>query len=482
MYEVLIVGAGFAGLCMGIALRKAGVTSFTILEKERRLGGTWRDNTYPGAACDIVSHLYSFSFERKSDWSRTYAEQPEILAYLEHCARKYSLDEHIELDVEVLSLVWREDVGAWEVTDATGQIRRARCIVTATGQLNRPAYPAIPGLDSFAGPRVHSARWGQGMNLDDKRVALLGTGASAVQILPRVADRARHVALFQRTPPWILPKLDRGIGPLEKRLRALPGIQAFSRAVHYTWGESRLLAFRRDSAYNKVVRFVAQRTLHRAIVDARMRDELTPDYAPGCKRLLISNEYFETLARADVSLITQRIVRVEPHALVTAGEQGERRHEADVLILATGFEATKFLAPMTLAGRAGVTLEQAWRDGPAAYLGIAVPGFPNLFLLYGPNTNLAHNSIIVMLEAQVRYIVGCVQKLRRDGGALEVRPEPYERFMREMDQRFEGSVWDGCSSWYQGVTGRRHANNWPGSTLEYRLRVRSPRWSDYLVR
>lgn len=482
MYDALIIGAGFAGLCMGIALRQAGISSFAILEKAQRLGGTWRDNTYPGAACDIVSHLYSFSFEKKSDWSRVYAEQPEILAYLEHCAKKYGLEQHLQLGAEVVASVWLEHEAAWEITDATGFVRRARSLIAATGQLNRPAYPAILGLDSFAGPRIHSACWGDGVDIDDKRVALVGTGASAVQILPRVANRARYVSLFQRTPPWVLPKLDRGIGPLEKRVRAVPGAQALSRALHYAWGESRLLAFRKDSAYNHLVRFVAQRTLNHAIKDARMRGELTPDYAPGCKRLLISNDYFETLARANVGLITDRIVRIEPDALITSGALGERRHPADVLILATGFEATKFLSPMTLFGRAGLTIEQAWRDGPAAYLGITVSGFPNLFLLYGPNTNLAHNSIIVMLEAQARYIVRCILRLARDGGSMTVRPEPYERFVREMDRRFDGSVWDGCTSWYQSATGRRHANNWPGSTLEYRLRVRRPRWADYEIR
>lgn len=477
--RVAIIGSGFGGLCMAIALKNAGASSFVVFEKSDRLGGTWRDNTYPGAACDIMSHLYSYSFEPKHDWSRVYAEQPEILAYLDRCATKYGIWPHVRLGTEVTQAVFDETRRTWNLLCGDGSQWEVDVVIAATGQLNRPALPHIDGLERFRGAAFHSARWDPRQDLRDARVGVVGTGASAIQFVPQIAAVAKHVAVFQRTPVWVLPKLDRRYGRADRWVSSrIPAVQRASRLAQYLWGEGRLLAFDQESHYNALVRWVATRHMERSIRDPRLRAALTPDYPPGCKRLLISNDWFDALAKPHVALITTPILRATEEGLQT--EDGAV-HPLDVLVFGTGFETTRFLAPMRVVGRGARELDDVWRQGAEALLGMTISGFPNLFLLYGPNTNLAHNSIVFMLEAQARYVSRCLTMLEAKGArTMEPTARAATRFSEEMARRFRGSIWEaGCTSWYRTEAGR-HTNNWPGFTLEYAWRTRRPRAADYV--
>jgi cyclohexanone monooxygenase len=476
--RVAIIGSGFGGLCMAIRLKQAGVEDFTLFERGERLGGTWRDNTYPGAACDVPSHLYSFSFAPKPDWTRRFAEQPEILAYLEDCADRFDVRRHIRFGVAITEARFDEAAGAWRLLAADGSVHSARSLVAATGQLNRPAVPALPGLDRFAGATFHSARWDHAHPLEGKRVAVVGTGASAIQFVPEVARRAARLTLFQRTPPWILPKPDRAYHPVEKRLfAALPGLDRAYRAWLYWTSEVRFVALRRDSRANRLVTRLARGHLERTVEDPALRARLLPDYPIGCKRVLISNDYYDALARDHVTLVTAPIAEVREDGLATGDGAF---HPAEVIIFGTGFRSTEFLAPLRVTGLSGRTLDEAWRGGAEAYLGITVAGFPNLFLLYGPNTNLAHNSIIFMLESQVGYVLSALRLLDEERlRYLDLRRERLGAFTGEVQARLERSVWAaGCTSWYLDARGH-NSNNWPGFTVEYRRRTARLASDDY---
>ncbi|WP_328589101.1 flavin-containing monooxygenase [Actinomadura logoneensis] len=428
-HDVAIIGSGFGGIGMAIRLRQAGVDDVVLLEKADGLGGTWRDNTYPGAACDVPSHLYSFSFERKTDWSRRFPPQEEILEYLWHCARKYEVLPRIRFGTEVTGAEWDEAEAVWRVSTSDGTVS-ARVLVSACGQLNRPVLPEIEGRDSFAGPAFHSSRWQDGVDLAGKRVAVLGTGASAIQIVPELARVAGRLHVFQRSAPYVITKPDRPYRAWEKAvLRSVPGAYTVSRARIYTQFEARALGFVK---YPKLMGVMVRRfrkKLEAEIGDARLVERLRPDYPMGCKRILLSDDYYPALGSPHVELVTDRIARITPSGVVTA--DGTER-ELDAIVYATGFASTEFLAPMKIVGRDGRELGDAWRDGGAsAHLGITVSGFPNLFLLYGPYTNLGHNSIIYMLESQFRYVVGCVAAMRRGRlDWIEVRPEVQDAFDR----------------------------------------------------
>lgn len=476
--EVAIIGSGFGGLCMAIRLRQEGLEDFVLLEKGDDVGGCWRDNTYPGAACDVPSHLYSFSFEHKSDWSRRFAPQSEILAYLRHCADKYGIREHLHLHTEVTGAAFDEAAGLWRVHVSGGRTLEARVLVSACGQLNRPAYPKLQGLERFEGKQFHSARWDHGYALEGKTVAVLGTGASAIQFVPQIAPRVKQLFLFQRSAPYILPKPDRAYGPGELKLFArVPASQTGSRWLTYWEYESRVLALEGPGWVRGLLERTCRKHLEQAIADPALRKVLTPDYPLGCKRVLLSNDYYPALTRPNVAVITDAIREVTPHGLVTA--DGKER-QVDALIHGTGFQATDFLAPMRIAGLGGRELNEAWRQGAEAYLGITVSGFPNLFLLYGPNTNLGHNSIVFMLESQVRYVLGCLRVLReRHLRFLNVRADAQRDFNVKLQRGLEGSVWEaGCTSWYKTAEGR-NTNNWPGFTFRYRHQTRAPRLSHY---
>lgn len=475
-HSVVIVGSGFGGIGMAIRLREAGIGDVVILEKAGELGGTWRDNTYPGAACDVPSHLYSFSFERKTDWTRRYPQQPEILDYLRHCAAKYGVLPLVRFGTEVTGARFDAERALWRISTTRGELE-ARVLVSACGQLNRPVLPPVEGRESFAGPSFHSSRWDHGVDLDGKRVAVIGTGASAVQIVPEIAARAESLTLFQRSAPYVIDKPDRPYRPWEKAvLRAVPGVYGLSRAKIYASHESRAIAFVKYPGLMGVMERQFRRSLAGQVADPELRDALVPGYPMGCKRILRSNDYYPALARPGVTLVTDPIARVTPSGVETRGADGRTAaHAADVIVYATGFASTDFLAPMRITGLDGRELNEAWRDGAQAHLGITVSGFPNLFLLYGPYTNLGHNSIIYMLESQFRYVLGCVDAVRRARlDWIDVRPHVQDAFTREMRERLRSTVWEtGCESWYMTADGKV-VNNWPGFTFAYRRATRRP--------
>jgi cation diffusion facilitator CzcD-associated flavoprotein CzcO len=476
--RVAILGAGAGGLCMAIGLRRAGLGSFTLFEKSGDVGGTWHDKRYPGAACDVPSHLYSFSFEQKPDWSRVFSPQAEIQAYLRGCAEKYGVLPHVRLRTEVQTASFDERAGVWRLRTAAGEEVEADVVVSGLGQLNRPRVPDLQGLASFEGASFHSARWDHGVDLAGRRVAVVGNAASAIQFIPQIAVAAAQVDVYQRTANWTIPRGDRAYSEREKRLFAsVPGLERLYRWLIWAMLETRFFAFREGSWLGRRIERAARDWLHSQVRDPALRTALTPDYPVGCKRILISDDYYAALGRPNVALVTSPIERVTPSGVVT---RDGRERAADVLILATGFETTSFLAPLEVEGVGGCKLQETWRGGAEAYLGVAVAGFPNLFMLYGPNTNLGHNSILFMIECQVNYIVQCLRELaRRDAAWLDVRPEAQERFNRELQSALAKTAWAaGCASWYKTDSGKI-TNNWSGFTLDYWRRMRRPDWSAF---
>lgn len=477
--NVAIIGAGSGGIGLAIALRRAGYDDLTIFERSGGVGGTWRANTYPGAACDIPSHLYSFSFEPYAGWSRAYASQAEILAYLALCVDKYDLRRHLRLNAEVAAARFDETSARWEVRLASGESHAYTILVSACGQLNRPAYPHVAGRETFAGPQFHSARWRHDVALAGKRVAVIGTGASAIQFVPEIARQVRQLDLYQRTPPYVIPRAD---VPYPRWLRGafavFPGLQRLSRTLQYVTHEARALGFTRLTWAMEMPRRGALRHMRRMVGNAELRAKLVPDYPIGCKRILVSNDYYPALARDNVTLVTEEIARITPRGVVTTG--GLERPAA-VLIYGTGFHATEFLVPMKVTGANGVDLHERWRDGAQAYLGISVTGFPNFFLLYGPNTNLGHNSIVYMLESQIRYVMSCIDALAHGARSLDVRADVQSAFNARLQRRMRQTIWSqGCSSWYQ-TAGGKHTNNWPSFTFAYRRATRRIALEDYDV-
>ncbi len=470
--SIVIVGAGFGGIGMAIRLRRAGFADVTILEKADDLGGTWRDNSYPGAACDVPSHLYSFSFERSADWSRRYSPQAEILEYLRRCAAKYGIAPRF--GTEVAEAVF--DDGLWRIRTTSGEEIVARALVMACGQLNRPAYPSFP--NEFGGTAFHSSRWNHSYDVTGKRVAAIGTGASAIQFVPHLAERASHVYVFQRTPAYVIEKTDRAYGTWERRLlRHVPFLQTLSRAKTYAEFEARALGFVSFPSLMERTATAFRERLAEQVKDPSLREALTPDYLMGCKRVLVSNDYYATLTRDNVTVVTDPIDHLSEHGVVTADG---RERQVDAVVFGTGFRAHGFLAPATVRGEDGRSLNDVWRGGAEAYLGITVSGFPNLFLLYGPNTNLGHNSIIYMLESQFTYVEGCLKALTRVR-TIDVRPDVQDAYNRDVQRRFDGTVWSsGCRSWYMNAEGKI-VNNWPGYTFAYRHATRRPDPRDYRV-
>jgi cation diffusion facilitator CzcD-associated flavoprotein CzcO len=474
-WAVAIIGAGFGGLGMAIALGRAGEHDVLLLEKGDDVGGVWRENTYPGAACDVPSHLYSFSFEPNPRWSRTYSPQAEILDYLRHCAAKYGVRDRIRFGCEMTAAAFDEAAALWRIDwrDAQGRSHagHARILVSAVGLLSRPAIPALPGLATFAGPVFHSAQWNHAVDLKDKRVAVIGSGASAIQFVPEVARDAARLSVFQRTPSYVLPRSDRAYSERERRRFARwPWLMALHRAVIYAAHDSRAVGFTRLGWIVDIIGGIpARRQLRRQVPDPVLRERLTPRYPIGCKRILISNDWLPTFARPNVELVTDAIDAVTPAGVRVAGG---REIALDAIVLATGFAASEFLAPMTILGRGGRSLNEAWSRGAQAWLGITVPGFPNFFMLYGPNTNLGHNSIVFMLESQVAHVMRCLRKLRAASGAtIEVETPPFDRYNARLRRRAQRTVFAGCASWYMDASGR-HTVNWPGFTTTYRWLTR----------
>ena len=469
--RVAIIGAGFGGLAAAVRLRQAGVEDLVLFEKSTDVGGVWRENTYPGAACDVPSHLYSLSFAPKADWSRRFAPQGEIHSYLRDVARDFDLLPAIRFGTEVLAAAFDEDSGTWRLQLSDGTEHEVEVLIAATGQLSRPSPPGIPGLDGFNGTLFHSARWQHEHDLTGERVAVVGTGASAVQFVPAIAARTARLTVFQRSAPYVLPKHDHAYPTAARRaLRWVPGLLRLSRTRVYLVNELRSLGFNTEPRLLFAHRARYRRHLRREVADPALREKLTPTDPMGCKRILISNDWYPALLQPQVEVVTDRIVEVRPHSIVTA--DGAER-PVDTIVLGTGFAATEFLLPMRITGLGGCDLHEQWKDGASAYLGTVVPGFPNLFVLYGPNTNLGHNSILVMLEAQVGWVVQAVRALRKGRVRwLDVRREVADAFDAWVHERTGRTVFaGGCRSWYLTESGR-NTQNWPASTLTFRRRLR----------
>jgi cation diffusion facilitator CzcD-associated flavoprotein CzcO len=470
--RVVIVGSGFGGLGMGIRLKRAGNDNFVIYEQAGSLGGTWRDNDYPGAACDVQSHLYSFSFEPHPGWSRMFAQQSEIRQYLNHCADKYDLRRHLHFDTRVTHARWDAASSTWTLTVGNGEQVQADVLVTATGGLSRPSYPQIPGLGSFQGKLFHSARWDHSYELAGKTVGVIGTGASAIQFVPQIAPRVKQLQLFQRTPPWIVPKPDRAIGRFERWLyAALPPVQWLHRLVIYWLLELRVLGFVFNPKIMEYGQRAALQYLERSVPSPELRAKLTPRFTFGCKRVLISNDYYPALLRPNVELVTTAIREVTKDGIVTS--DGER-HALDAIILGTGFQAAEAMAPFAVHGREGLDLSQLWNAGAEAYLGTTVAGFPNFFMLSGPNTSLGHSSVVFMLESQFEHIMCALAELpRRRARWVEVRAEVQRRFNGGLQERLQKTVWStGCKNWYLTRTGK-NTTLWPGFTFSFRKLTRN---------
>lgn len=476
--SIVIVGAGFAGIGMAIQLQRAGLTSFLILEKAGDVGGTWRENTYPGAACDIPSHLYSYSFEPNPDWSNQFSGQPEIRRYVEHCVDKNGLRKKIRFNTEVAEARYRESDHRWCITLDNGELLEADFMVAATGQLNRPAYPPVAGIESFQGMSFHSACWDHQADLSGKRVAVVGNGASAIQLVPPVAEQAAQLTVFQRSANWVLPRM--GVRYSERwrqRFRRWPLLRRLYRTKLFVERDLRFHRIQRQGVLNRRLAEMARGYLHGVIPDTELRRKLSPDYPLGCKRVLISDDYYPALRRDNVDVNDTGVKAIEADGVVDG--QG-RKTEVDAIIYATGFQSHDFLFPISVYGEKGLALKEEWKDGAQAYLGMTVAGFPNLFVLYGPNTNLGHNSIIFMLECQFRYIIRCIRHCQSQSRRrLTVKIEVQDRYNRALQEQFAGTTWaGGCSSWYKAASGRI-INNWSGRALSYWWRTRRPKFADF---
>ncbi|WP_433790600.1 flavin-containing monooxygenase [Actinoplanes sp. CA-252034] len=476
MTRIVIIGAGFGGVAAAVELRDAGFDDIVILEKADRAGGVWRDNTYPGCACDVPAPLYSFSFALNPDWSRRYPPHDEILAYLQRVADEQGITPLVRFGAEVASANW--DGTRWRITLTGGETVDADVLIPAVGQLSRPAIPSLPGADTFTGVAVHTAHWTPDIPIDGRRIAVVGTGASAIQLVPAIAGRAAHITVFQRTAPWTVPKPDRRYGRIRRLLsRRLPVLMRLSRGATWLLTLVPGAALHGNRLVNAGVRGYAWIQRRWQVRDPALLAKVTPDEPIGCKRLLFTNAWLPTLSRPDVDLVTEKIVTITPTGVRTADGAD---HPCDVLVYGTGFAATEFLVPIRVTGRDGRPLAEEWREGAHAYLGLAVPGFPNMFLVYGPNTNTGNTSVIYFHESQARWIAQAVRSVAA-GDDLEVRPDVATTYDSEIQSRLSTSVWTACQSWYRTATGRI-VTNWPGKATEYRRRTTTLDRSDFLPR
>ena len=468
--HVAIVGSGFGGLGAAIRLRQEGIDDFLVFERAGDLGGTWRDNSYPGCTCDVPSHLYSFSFAPNPGWSRSFSSQPEIWAYLHQCARRFGILPRLRLGHEVREAAWDDPRQRWRI-ETSGGTWTADALVAAAGPLSEPSIPALPGLGSFEGAAFHSARWDHDHDLTGRQVAVVGTGASAIQFVPEIQPQVGRLRVFQRTAPWVLPRRDRALSGAERRLfRAVPATQRLARSAIY-WAREGFTATFVHPRLMRLPQRLALRHLRGAVADPELRARLTPDYTLGCKRVLLSNHYLPALTSQNVEVITSGIREVRPYGIVT--DDGEE-HPADTIIVGTGFHVTDPPFGDQVRGRDGRTLAEVWKGSPKAHLGVTVAGFPNLFLLLGPNTALGSTSVVLMIEAQVEYVLRALEFMRAAGVAtVEPRPEAQQAFLAEVDARMRPTVWSagGCASWYMDRTGR-NSTLWPSFTWAYGRRTR----------
>jgi cation diffusion facilitator CzcD-associated flavoprotein CzcO len=467
--RIAIIGSGFGGLGTAIRLKQQGIDDFIVLERAGDVGGVWRDNNYPGCACDVESHLYSFSFAPNPDWTHSFSSQSEIWDYLRRCAKDYGVLPHVRFQHEVREAVWDEDRQRWRLETSCGTYT-ANVLVAAAGSLSDAAIPKLNGLESFKGKVFHSARWDHEFDLNGRRVAVIGTGASAIQFVPAIQPRVEKLFVFQRTAPWIVPRRDRPLEERERRMfRRFPLAQRMRRAGIFWLSELFGYAFRHPWAMRYFER-IALRHLERSVADPALRAKLTPTYTIGCKRILISNDYLPALTRDNVELVTEGIAEVREHSILS--RDGVER-EVDAIIFGTGFHVTDLPFAKCIRGREGRTLSDVWAGSPVAHVGTTVAGFPNLFLLQGPNTGLGHTSVILMLEAQIEHVLSAVRLMQRQGiAAIEPRAEAQAAYVADIDRRMQGTVWNsgGCLSWYLDSTGRNSAL-WPLATWSFRRRV-----------
>jgi len=473
--EHLIVGSGFAGLCVAIKLTEDGETDFVVIEKADDVGGTWRDNTYPGACCDVPSQLYSFSFARNPEWSSSYSPQPEIQAYLQTIADEYAVRDKTVFGTELERATWDDENQVWRCRTTSGDVV-ARTLITGTGGLSEPRLPDIEGVETFTGRLFHSARWDHTVDLAGKRVAVIGTGASAIQIVPEVQRVAAHLDVYQRTPPWVIPRNDRRYSRLERLgLRRVPALARLYRAGIYWAHEGYVPAFTWQPRLGAPAQKAASINIHKGIKDPDLRAKVTPTFQLGCKRVLRSNTYYPALAAENVDLVTDPITRITATAVVTGdGAERSAEHPVDVIVVATGFWTTELPIAERVIGRGGRTLAEEWSaGGMSAYKGTTVHGFPNLFMMTGPNTGQGHTSVVFTIESQVAYLRGALRTMRERGyAAVEPRAQAQRRWNSDVQRRMRHTVWNtgGCSSWYLDMHGRNTVL-WPKSTFTFRRRL-----------
>ncbi|MFJ8668242.1 flavin-containing monooxygenase [Streptomyces sp. NPDC093600] len=479
--RVAVIGSGFGGLGAAVRLRREGITDFVVLERADSVGGTWRDNSYPGCACDVPSHLYSFSFAPNPDWPRTFSGQRHIRAYLEHVTDTFRLRPHIRLNHEVMTMRWDGDELRWEIETSQGSLT-ADVVVSATGPLSDPKIPEIPGLAGFPGKVFHSARWDHDYDLTGKRVAMIGTGASAIQIVPAIQPKVAALTLFQRTPPWVMPRLDRAITGAERWLhRTLPATGTARRGLLWGIRELQVSAFTKRPNELGLVESLAKANMNRAIKDPALRAKLTPSYRIGCKRILLSSEYYPALARPNVDVVASGLREVRGSTVVAADGT---ETEVDAIVFGTGFHVTDMPIAERVVGADGRTLAETWKDGMESLRGATAAGFPNWMTIIGPNTGLGNSSMILMIESQLNYLADYMRQLDVLGGraALAARPSAVGAWNRKVQDRMERTVWKagGCNSWYLDANGR-NTTLWPGTTGEFRRETRRVDLAEYEV-
>ncbi|MGW3730276.1 flavin-containing monooxygenase [Streptomyces sp. NPDC000851] len=479
--RVAVVGSGFGGLGAAVRLRREGITDFVVLERADSVGGTWRDNSYPGCACDVPSHLYSFSFAPNPDWPRTFSGQEHIRAYLERVTDVFRLRPHLRFNSEVKKMTWDGQELRWEIETSSGRLT-ADFVVSATGPLSDPKVPDIPGLDTFPGKVFHSARWDHDYDLRGKRVAMVGTGASAIQIVPAIQPDVAKLVLFQRTPPWVMPRIDRAISGAERRLhRAVPLTTQLRRGLLWGIRELQVQAFTKHPGELGLVEQLAKRNMARVIKDPALRAKLTPDYRIGCKRILLSSDYYPALARPNVDVVASGLSQIDGSKVI-ASDGTET--EVDVIVFGTGFHVTDMPIAERVVGADGRTLAETWKDGMEALRGASAAGFPNWMTIIGPNTGLGNSSMILMIESQLNYMADFVRQLDVLGGrvALDARPSAVHAWNRRVQERMRRTVWNtgGCTSWYLDAAGR-NTTIWPGTTGEFRRATRRVDLAEYAV-
>ncbi|MFJ6985010.1 MULTISPECIES: flavin-containing monooxygenase [unclassified Streptomyces] len=479
--RVAVIGSGFGGLGAAVRLRREGITDFVVLERADSVGGTWRDNSYPGCACDVPSHLYSFSFAPHPDWPRTFSGQEHIRAYLEHVADVFGLRPHLRFDAEVKRMAWDADALRWEIETARGTLT-ADVVVSATGPLSDPKTPDVPGLDTFPGAVFHSARWNHDLDLAGKRVAVVGTGASAIQIVPAIQPEVGRLTLFQRTPPWVMPRVDRAVTGAERWLhRRVPLTTRARRGLLWGIRELQVQAFTKHPDELGFVERLAKRNIARSIKDPALRAKLTPDYRIGCKRILLSSTYYPALARPNVDVVASGLREIRGSTLVAADGT---ETEADVIVFGTGFHVTDMPIAERVFGADGRSLAESWKDGMEGLRGATAAGFPNWMTIIGPNTGLGNSSMILMIESQLNYLADYLRQLGLLGGrvALDARPSAVHAWNRQVQERMKRTVWNtgGCTSWYLDANGR-NTTVWPGTTSEFRRATRRVDLTEYAV-